>query len=395
MNKILHLSTIPVWVMGKSSGMPSVMKTLKYYDEKGFYQLYIYPSNKNFTEALFKNCRIVSLKIPEIFLNQKYLKSYHLFNKLRFIYFSTIYPIKIKNIIKNFNPDFVYAHLQYMPLTSYILFRRKKPIFVRYYGLVDAYKYVLSNRFYKFEENLLSFRLNLTGYILVNDGTAGDEIALKRGVDRKKILYLINGIDNFPSLTEEEKFELKKNLKINEKPVFLFLNRLSKLKGVDLFLNFLENFYERKSVTFLIIGDGDERENMLNFLDSEKLDYRYIRNVKQNETYKYFQISDLFLSFNVLSSLNNPVLESIKNKTPVLSLKRGFKTEFMDDYIFSFDTVEQMANFAKLFLSIIRDQEEMNKIKVRLKNFEKNYIWSWEDRMNSEFVFVKERLKNV
>ncbi len=381
--------------MGKRSGMPSVMKTLKYYDEKGFYQLYIYPSNKNSIETLFKNCRIVSLKVPEIFLNQKHLKSYHLFNKLRFIYFSTIYPIKLKNLIKNFNPDFVYAHLQYMPLTSYILFRRSKPIFVRYYGLVDAYKYVLNNRFYKFEENLLSFRLNLTGYILVNDGTGGDDVAIKRGVDRKKILYLINGIDNFPSLTEEERSELKKNLKINEKPVFLFLNRLSKLKGIDLFLNFLENFYERTSVTFLIIGDGDERDKMLKFLDSKKVDYRYIRSIEQNETYKYFQISDLFLSFNILSSLNNPVLESIKNETPVLSLKRGFKTEFMNDFIFSFDTVKEMSEFAALFLSIRKDQNEMNKIKEKLKNFEKHYIWSWEERMNTEFVFVKERLKNV
>ncbi|MEO0234863.1 MAG: glycosyltransferase [candidate division WOR-3 bacterium] len=395
MNRILHLSTIPVWVMGKRSGMPSVMKTLKYYDEKGFYQLYIYPSNKNSIETLFKNCRIVSLKVPEIFLNQKHLKSYHLFNKLRFIYFSTIYPIKLKNLIKNFNPDFVYAHLQYMPLTSYILFRRSKPIFVRYYGLVDAYKYVLNNRFYKFEENLLSFRLNLTGYILVNDGTGGDDVAIKRGVDREKILYLINGIDNFPSLTEEERSELKKNLKINEKPVFLFLNRLSKLKGIDLFLNFLENFYERTSVTFLIIGDGDERDKMLKFLDSKKVDYRYIRSIEQNETYKYFQISDLFLSFNILSSLNNPVLESIKNETPVLSLKRGFKTEFMNDFIFSFDTVKEMSEFAALFLSIRKDQNEMNKIKEKLKNFEKHYIWSWEERMNTEFVFVKERLKNV
>ncbi|MEJ5307379.1 MAG: glycosyltransferase [candidate division WOR-3 bacterium] len=395
MKKILHLSTIPVWVIGKNSGMPSVMKTLKYYDEKGFCQLYIYPSNKNSSKILFKNCKILSLKIPEIFLDQKHLKSYHLFNKLRFIYFSTIYPFKLKNVIKNFTPDFVYAHLQYMPLTSYILFRRKKPIFVRYYGFVDAYKYILNNRFYKFEENLLPFRLNLTGYILVNDGTGGDEIAFKRGVDRKKILYLINGVDDFPSLTEEEKFELKKDLKIKEKPVFLFLNRLSKLKGVDLFMNFLEKFPEKKSVIFLIIGDGDERDNLLNFLDSKKIDYRYIGSVKQNETYKYYQISDLFLSFNVLSSLNNPVLESVKNETPVLSLKRGFKTEFMNDYIFSFDTVEEMVDFAKLFLSIRRDQNEMNKIKDRIKNFEKHYLWSWEERMNTEFDFVKERLKNV
>lgn len=381
--------------MGKSSGMPSVMKTLKFYDEKGFEQLYIYPSNKNSIETLFNNCKIESLKIPDIFLNQKYLKSYHIFNKLRFIYFLTVYPIKLKNIVKNFNPDFVYAHLQYMPLTSYILFQRRKPIFVRYYGLVDAYKYVLNKRFYKYEENLLPFRLNFTGYILVNDGTAGDEIAIKRGVDRKKILYLLNGIDEFPSLTQEEKIELKRNLKIEEKPVFLFLNRLSKLKGVNLFLDFLENFQERARVTFLIIGDGEERENMLNFLDLKKIDYRYIKSVKQNETYKYFQISDLFLSFNILSTLNNPVLESIKNKTPVLSLKRGFKTEFMNDYIFSFDTIEQMADFAKFFLSIRQDEEKIGEIKERLEKFEKFYIWSWEERMNREFDFVKERMKNV
>ncbi|HAF08383.1 TPA: hypothetical protein DCG82_08260, partial [candidate division WOR-3] len=196
--------------------MPSVMKTLKYYDDRGFSQLYIYPSDKNSVNKIFNSCEIVSIKVPQIFLKQKILKSYHLFNKSRFLYFSFIYTFKIKRIVKNFNPNLIYAHLQYMPLTAYFLFQRKKPIFVRYYGLVDTYKYIANGGFYRFEENLIPFRMNFSGYILVNDGTAGDLVALKRGVKKEKILFLMNGVDDYPILTEKEKGDLKNSLNIRK-----------------------------------------------------------------------------------------------------------------------------------------------------------------------------------
>ncbi|HCP16602.1 MAG: hypothetical protein XD76_1356 [candidate division TA06 bacterium 32_111] len=378
--------------------MPSVMKTLKYYDDRGFSQLYIYPSDKNSVNKIFNSCEIVSIKVPQIFLKQKILKSYHLFNKSRFLYFSFIYTFKIKRIVKNFNPNLIYAHLQYMPLTAYFLFQRKKPIFVRYYGLVDTYKYIANGGFYRFEENLIPFRMNFSGYILVNDGTAGDLVALKRGVKKEKILFLMNGVDDYPILTEKEKGDLKNSLNIRkDKPLFLFLNRITKLKGITFFIDFLKNFKERDNVTFLVIGDGEEREVLLEFLNSKKIDYRYIRYVPQGQTYRYYQISDLFLSFNILSSLNNPVLESIKNNTPVLSLKRGFNIDFLNDYIFCYDDVEKMVEVAKNYLHLLKnnDEKELILIKERLKEFKKNYIKSWDERMEKELYFIKERLKNV
>ncbi|MDI6699911.1 MAG: glycosyltransferase family 4 protein [bacterium] len=374
------------------------MKTLKYYDDRGFSQLYIFPSDKNSIKKIFNSCEIVSIKVPQIFLKQKILKSYHLFNKSRFLYFSFIYTFKIKRIVKNFNPNLIYAHLQYMPLTAYFLFQRKKPIFVRYYGLVDTYKYIANGGFYRFEENLIPFRMNFSGYILVNDGTAGDLVALKRGVKKEKILFLMNGVDDYPILTEKEKGDLKNSLNIRkDKPIFLFLNRITKLKGITFFIDFLKNFKERDNVTFLVIGDGEEREVLLEFLNSKKIDYRYIRYVPQDQTYRYYQISDLFLSFNILSSLNNPVLESIKNNTPVLSLKRGFNIDFLNDYIFCYDDVEKMVEVAKNYLHLLKnnDEKELILIKERLKEFKKNYIKSWDERMEKELYFIKERLKNV
>ncbi|HAF08384.1 TPA: hypothetical protein DCG82_08265, partial [candidate division WOR-3] len=115
------------------------------------------------------------------------------------------------------------------------------------------------------------------------------------------------------------------------------------------------------------------------------------------QTYRYYQISDLFLSFNILSSLNNPVLESIKNNTPVLSLKRGFNIDFLNDYIFCYDDVEKMVEVAKNYLHLLKnnDEKELILIKERLKEFKKNYIKSWDERMEKELYFIKERLKNV
>ncbi len=82
--KILHLSTIPVWVLNKDAGMPSVKKTLQFYDELGYEQLYIYPNEKYEISNFGKNCKIVSIKIPQIFLKQKILKFYHISRHIHF-----------------------------------------------------------------------------------------------------------------------------------------------------------------------------------------------------------------------------------------------------------------------------------------------------------------------
>jgi|GEM_PF-3582961 len=394
--KILHLSTIPVWVLKNDSGMPSVMKTLQFYDELGYEQLYIYPYETNRVSFFGKKCRVVSIKIPKIFLNQKILKSYHIFNKLRFLYFMTFYTLKIKNLIKDFSPDLVYAHLQYMPLTAFSIFKRKKPIFVRYYGTLNIYEYLKKRKFYKFEENLLSFRLNLTGYILVNDGTASDMVAEKRGLKKEKIFFSINGIEKFKNMSTSERESLKENLGLKGKYILLFLNRLNRLKGTDLFIKFIEKLQNVSDISYLIIGDGEDRERLLNFLKSKRIEYRYLGSVKQNETYKYYQISDLFLNFNIISSLNNPVLESIRNKTPVLNLKRGYNIDFLHKTLYTFEDINGMVDFAKKFIEDLKkENENILADKERLKEFESKYLITWEERMKKEYEFIQKRLKNV
>ena len=50
--KILHISMIPIWVMGKKSGMPTIQKMLDYYKRKGIKQIFLYFSPDLFSDPI-------------------------------------------------------------------------------------------------------------------------------------------------------------------------------------------------------------------------------------------------------------------------------------------------------------------------------------------------------
>ena len=106
---------------------------------------------------------------------------------------------------------------------------------------------------------------------VVTYGTHVRDYIISLGVDEKKIFIAQNTADNGlynKEVSTDEKNELIKSLNAENQKIILFVGRISKEKGINFLLQAAE-FLNLKSKTlnlkFVIIGRGDEKENLENY----------------------------------------------------------------------------------------------------------------------------------
>lgn len=403
MMKILHISMIPIWVLKKKSGMPSITRMLEYYEKCGIEQEYIFfkPGIKKInTEYASKHIKVTSLPIPDYISMKSDRLPFAIRNKLQLIYLIFRYVPIIKKIIRKSNPMIIYSHLLQSAVPVYLANRNKRPLFLRLYGTVNIYKRFENKKhcFYRNSENLIPFTLNFTGYILVNDGTASNRLAKKLGIEEKRMLFIRNGVNDISLLSKDalSKFRSKLNISHNS-IVGLFVSRLNAFKGVDDLIYFIEKIdLKHKNIVWIIVGDGVDKCKIEKYIkETKKKNIKLVGAINNHILYKYYQSADFFVSFNILSNLNNPVYDSITNGLPVFSLKRGYDCEVINEILFTENTVDELMRiFNNKYEAISnKSSKEYRNIINRMEQWEKKNFYSWDFRYNMELKFIKKRIK--
>ncbi len=394
MKKILHISTIPIWVMNKKAGMPSIYKMIEFYDRKGFEQIYcFFTSNEKKVkkEAILNKCTIIKIPVPH-FLNNNNLP-YFIQNKIHIIYLNIFRRNLIKKLVWENKPNIIVSHLPRAAILTNIQFPMFKNKFLRQYGSHLIYILIKRRKFkYKCWENLMPYIFNNCGYILVNDGTASERIAKMYGVNNEEILFMRNGVDNFQRIEESEKNALRKSLNIPENAIIgIFVNRLMRFKGINYLVEFI-NKTSREELYWIIIGDGPDKYKIVNIGNPR---IRLLNAINHDKLYKYYQIADFLASFNIQSNLTNPVYEAIRNKVPVFSLKRGYDCESINKVLFTKNTVNEVVQvFNDKYEAIQnKNENEYRNIINKMENWENKNLYSWDYRYSEELKFIKKRIK--
>jgi len=117
------------------------------------------------------------------------------------------------------------------------------------------------------------------------------------GVDREKIFSAPHSIDNTffnMSLSEDEKFQLRKELDLKNDRVILYVGRMEECKGLRYFLEAI-SMIEDIPVTLLLIGGGTKKNVLEKQCRSSDINYRYLDYVPNVQLYKYFSIAEVFV----------------------------------------------------------------------------------------------------
>lgn len=143
--------------------------------------------------------------------------------------------------------------------------------------------------------------------------------------DRKKILLKVpNTIDNDKFYNgylsnRGEKQRLRQLFSL-EKYSFIFFTpaRLSKVKGIDKFIDILSCCKNKDEIVVVVAGEGEEKERLLQLAKEKKVNLKLIGNKVEDEIIKLYAVADFFL----LPSISDPnplsVIEALWSGLPLL-----------------------------------------------------------------------------
>ncbi|EKD46416.1 MAG: Glycosyl transferase, group 1 family [uncultured bacterium] len=211
-------------------------------------------------------------------------------------------------------------------------FYPQKPVICVVHGLDLTFP----SRFY--QKVWVNFFLKrIDKFIAVGNETIN--VGEEKKLGREKFMFIPNGVDTEKHLCESTRAELEKVLgvPVSDKKIMLTAGRLAKRKGVAWFV---KNVMPKLSsdFTYVVSGDGPDKENILNAIKEEQLSERvlmlgYVTDEVRNTL---LNTADLFLQPNIkipgdMEGFGISVIEAGACRLPVLaSNMEGLKDAIKD-----------------------------------------------------------------
>ncbi len=146
-------------------------------------------------------------------------------------------------------------------------------------------------------------------------------------VPKEKVSLIYNGIDTnkfFKDYTQEEKDNLRCQYQLSQGPVIGIISRLSSVKGHKyLLLAFAQVLKYNPSAQLLIIGDGAEKQRLIDLTKKLKIADKVIFGQSTADTTKPLSIMDIFVLPSLQEGLGLCLLEAMAMAKPVIASDVG------------------------------------------------------------------------
>ncbi len=170
----------------------------------------------------------------------------------------------------------------------------------------------------------------------------------------------------------------------------IFAGRLNKNKNVITILKGLYLLKEKIEFEFTIIGDGDERKNLENFVKEHDLEnqVKFLGKKERMQVFEEMRNSDIFIMISYKETLGLSYLEAMAAGNIIIGSKnRGIdglveneKTGFFIDPNNEVELAEQLERINQF------DSEKISKLESSIKDFIMNYSESKVSRDYIDFV---------
>lgn len=237
--------------------------------------------------------------------------------------------IEFNKIVQNYKPDIIHSHTYYANML------------IRVYSIIyinNIVKICNEHGSYRKDANgIYGFLFKITKRIpdyFVNVSQSSLMSYLDNGLcDKKNSTILYNGIELGKFKKDEElvkKLTDKYSLS-SESVVFGYVGRLSKEKdAINLLqaINILKDL-SKKSFKLIIVGDGSERGNLIDFVDSNKLNDIVIFVGEKNDVVPYLSVIDILVLPSKTEGLPTVLLEAMAMKCMIVSTDCGGVQEIL------------------------------------------------------------------
>lgn len=253
---------------------------------------------------------------------------YYKYKRSIFNIFSAIK--QIHEVIEKVNPDIIHVHSTWAGLfvrLPYLFRKRKAKIIYQSHGwafLMDTSNY--KKYIYALIEKILSMPTDK----IINISNYEQNQAIKYGLNKNKMLMVYNGV--------EDKLN-KSNLNLNwddDKINLLFVGRLDRQKGLDLFLDVYEKM-NLKNMHLYVIGTSVLDNNL-----PKNTEYvTYLGWVDSKDIDEYYQACDAVIMPSRWEGFGLVAIEAMRNSKPIIASNAGALPELIQNningYIFSLE----------------------------------------------------------
>ena len=312
--------------------------------------VYLYPLHDFSNENRIENISIITREKKKIifntFPNIKTIQNYYYFFKkynfdnflsARFALSNSIMEKFIKKHIDKIKPDIIHIHeiSAERMFAINLAMNMKVPLIVTSHGVKsDIYEYIdtsipkdLNNR-KQFENDIFNRIISKNnGYITAVSSDIKNKIINYYNVPENKIQVILNGISSdFINTNMIKKSTLRKKYNLpDDKIIFLTVGTLSKRKNQLLVLKSLLEMDEniRSKILYILVGDGDEKEFLVNFIKENKLDKNvlFVGNKFSNELIEYYWLSDYFILTSLSEAMPLVFFEALAAGLPIITIK--------------------------------------------------------------------------
>ena len=244
--------------------------------------------------------------------------------------------------IRKINPDIIHIHSTWAGVyVRMLFFLKKKECKIVY--TPHGWSFLMDVSFirkylYVWIEKILSRKTD----VIINISKYEQERAILNGIKKEKMCMIYNGIDE--KIKERYK---ERNLNFKKKKInLLFVGRLDKQKGLDLFLK-IYNDVNLNTLHLYVIGKNITDKSFFDkssYKDNDKITWMgWIENSKLD---LYYQNCDAVIIPSRWEGFGIVAIEAMKNKKAIIASNRGALPELIQNgkngYIFDMDNLSTL-----------------------------------------------------
>jgi glycosyltransferase involved in cell wall biosynthesis len=348
-----------------------LLDQVKVFREKGIeYEIICLNKSSEFEKFLkeenVKYFNLTSLEFKQTPTRKEYL----------FLFFKLLSQVfRLKKLIQKEKPDILLSNgfpaVFLVPLS--VLFLKIKP------------KIFYVHHFQKQKENFLTRKIYLwflrryEKIIAVSTATT-DSLKSVFPEIKEKILSIPNGIDTKRFEIRESKEELRKKLNLPDGILGICVGRLTPFKNQKFLIKVAKEI-KRDDFYILIVGDGDEYENLKREIEKEKLEDRVklLGFIPSDEIPYYLKASDIFVYPSLKEGFGIVVLEAMACGLPAVIFREIYVEEFGKNVLVA-NNEEEFINYAKklvedeFFRKELGEKLKQDALKLDIKKVAEKYL---------------------